>query len=1147
MLLVIKLLGSVQVLHADAPLKFATDHTRALLAYLVVESEIPHSRSKLAALLWPDEREAVARHNLRQALSFLKKALNNVPQRDQILSITTAEVQWTNKDVVVDLHEFFHLREWCQKHTHTEIQTCEACIERVVQAVSLYRGEFMDSFAIKKSQSFEEWMVVVREQAHRQAMEMLGMLAQHFMTKGAYVEAQNYASRRVGLEPWQEDTHRQLMQAYAAQGQTSAAVRQYERCRDVLAKELGTTPSAETTQLYELVLLKHSASTMATGAGAAANSARSATLADPVAVTKRLHNLPTYLPPMIGRSQQLQNVLNMLADPTHRMITLVGMGGIGKTRLALGLMAHLVANAPATFPHGIWFVSLTSITVAAGELAKTVAEAIGNTLNIYAQSQADWQAVVFNHLAQRRIALVLDNAEHLLQPEASANALTDFLLALLQAAPSLTLLITSRVPLQLMAEQVVRLEGLPIPFQGGIGNKDVKDVVDPDTSVGLFGQHAQRILPRFQLTNENLPIIVEICALLGGIPLALELAAALVAHFTPDELLAAIRQNLAVLVSTRRDMDARHRRFAAVLESSWQLLSEHEARVLMQCALFSGPFSRAAAQAVTGATPLDLTGLLDKSLLQQGEVGIYDLHELLRQFAKQKLAQLEPSAMRALQRRYVEHYLGLVTTSNAALRQRGAQAAVEQLHQAGENCRRAWELALEHHWFEPMQAAIEGLERYWELTGGHHDGEKLLVPAIAALEASRQSGASHHDLRILTRFRLSYSLCLLGQDRDEACHVELEKTMVLAQAIGDDTCLALALAFLSAALSRQNRHSEAYLVAKRAYEYEVWDAQIQALITLSNHQPNVQTHIATVIQALQIAQQHDDPYLILMCTNHIAGSYENEGYFAASLPYRAQGLQLAYEFNAYQIAEAEYCYGLVHAHLGVYDVALKQFERALLMAQEHGFDGIERRSLNRFARTYYLIGQLDSAYDYSRQVQAKSRQDPEPHHFFYFTYAQILVGLTRWHEAESVLQTLLNRKRKVDPALNPTLLPELAELARLALWQNNPEQALRYVEDILEIERLHPRIYMPELYFDIFAVDVACYEVLHMLGDARANPMLATSHQRLNAQLAQIADPEIRQSYLERVPANRALHQAYLRTFPADAALTVGDSLPTAM
>ena len=1124
MLFVIKLLGCFQASYDDVPLKFATDHARALLAYLSVEANTPHSRSKLAALLWPDERESVARHNLRQALSFLKKALHTVPQRDQILIVTSTSVQWINQNVLVDLHHFYHLRDLCHRHPHvdTDIHHCEICLSHLSEAATLYQGEFMDGFALKRGQPFEEWAVLIREQAHSQVLEMLAALTASCMSRGAYDEAQRYAVRHVTLEPWQEDAHRQLMRAYAAQGQTSAALRQYERCRDVLSTELGVSPSAETTRLYEFIRSGQPVS------GLAGSTPRPASpSAESTRLPKRWHNLPTYLAPLIGRTQQLQQLRSLLSDPTHRLVTIVGMGGIGKTRLALGLMAQLVAESPQTFTHGVWFVPLVSVTASATELPTALAGAIIHTLGIQLHGQADLPTILHQHLAERYMMLILDNTEHLLQPEDSATALAEFLLTLLQIAPKLTLLLTSRTPVQLLAEQVFHLQGLSIPAKSI--NWD-KNVFTHDTSVHLFAQHAQRTFPSFQLTDENLRVITEVCALLGGVPLAIELAASLVTHFTPPELLLAIRQNLTVLTSTRRDIDARHRRFTTVLDSSWQLLSEHEAYVLTQCALFIGPFSRAAAQAVTEATPIELSGLLDKSLLQQGAVGIYSLHELLRQFAKQKLMQLDQLTMEALHARYVKYYLGLIASHNTLLRQRSAQMAVEQLHLTGENCRHAWEIALEYRWFEPLQAAIDALERYWDLTGRHHEGTKILITTIAALEPIANEPATRRQAQgILARLWLAYAQCLLGQEQFQASISALETAISLAKDINDNVCHARALALCSAGLSQQNRHSEAYHVAKRAYEYDVWDAQIHALITLSNHEPNVQGHIATVVQALQIAQQHDDPYLILLCTNQIAGSYENEGYFVASLPYRAQALQLAYDFNAYQIGEAEYCFGLVHAHLGLYDIAIKQFERTLSIAHEYGFDWMERRALNRCARTYYLMRQLDTAYRYSQQVQAKCRQDPEPPHFFDFTYAQILVGLARWHEAETILQQLLNRKRKVGPTLNPTLLPELAELARLALWQNNQTQALRYVEDILEIVRLHPRIFMPELYFDAFATDVACCEVLHALRDPRVKDVLAASHHRLSAQLAQIADPALRQSYMDNVPANRELRQLYLR------------------
>ncbi len=1121
MSLVLKLFGAVQVTWNDAPLKFATEHARALLAYLAVEANVVHQRTILATLLWPEENEVTARHNLRQALFFLKKALGVVPERDALLHITPTTICWKSQGVDVDLRAFQTLWRLSQSHSHANLQQCALCIDHFVQAMALYQGEFLHGLLLKNSQSFEEWMLLLREQSHRQVMAMLGTLTAYYVALDDYAQVQQYATRLTVLEPWHEEGHRQLMLALAAQGQQSAALRQYESCRRTLQQELGVPPSAQTTQIYEQIR----AGNLPPIAPTAGSDRSPAVVESP----KRLHNLPVNLAPLVGRSQQLEQLRTLLRSPSQRLLTIAGMGGMGKSRLALALLEQLVAESPLPFAHGVWFVSLIGVATSADNLPNALAGATLKALGMTTPTQEDLQSALFHQLAQRQVLLVFDNFEHLLLEDACATAATEFMLALLQAAPSATLVVTSRLPLQLLAEFVIRLEGLPVP-SSSTPMTDKLDAANYE-SVRLFVYHAQRTLPDFTLSDDNLSVVINLCRALSGMPLAIELAAALAPHFTPSEIGAAIRKNLALLVSTRRDMDARHRQFSAVLQSSWQLLSKGERQVLAQCSIFVGHFSRTAAQAVAGATISDLASLIDKSLIQQPGVGSYQLHDLLRQFANQQLTTLEAHHNELLRARYVEYYLGFVADCNPHLRQRDAQATIAQLRQASENCRRAWEIALEARWAEPMSAAIAGWLRYWEITGGYREGEALLAAALAVLEPALKPGfnapmKAQPWQRLLSQLWLAYAHCLYGQERIQASMAAAEKAIALANV--EDACYALGLALLANGLSRQSRHAEARPFAERAFQSGVWEAQIPALITLASCEPNVQAAVAVIAQALNIAQQQDDPYLTLMCTQEMAGSYENEGYYADSLPYRGQALQLAYAIqDAYHIGETHYCYGLIHAHLGLLEIAIEHFERALLIAQQQSVAWLERRALNRLARSHYCLGKLDTAYSFSLQVQKMSRREEAHYAFFEFTYAQILIGLTRWREAECIYQQVLTRKRTDAAVVTPVWLPELAELARLALPQGQPQRALAYVEEILELMRTHPRIAMPNLYFNAYAIDVACYEVLHALHDSRAQHLLETNYQRLCTQLEQIADSELRRSYLNNVAANRELHQAY--------------------
>ena len=259
--LTIRLLGPFHVTLDGEPItNFESNKVRALLACLAMEPHHPHSRETLAGLLWPDHPERTARHNLRQALSNLRQAIGDRAasgDRDvdpPFLCITRGTVQLNpDSDYQLDASQFDALVTTSEAHAHTRLETCKPCIRRLEQTVELYRGEFLAGLYVGDSLSFEEWALLRRERFHRLALDNLYHLANHYERCRDYNRARRYARRQVELEPWREEAHRQLMRLLARSGQRSAALAQYERCRRILAEELGIEPGEETRALYERI------------------------------------------------------------------------------------------------------------------------------------------------------------------------------------------------------------------------------------------------------------------------------------------------------------------------------------------------------------------------------------------------------------------------------------------------------------------------------------------------------------------------------------------------------------------------------------------------------------------------------------------------------------------------------------------------------------------------------------------------------------------------------------------------------------------------------------------------------------------------------------------------------------------------------
>lgn len=253
----IHLLGSFQATLDGAPLDgIRSDKTRALLAFLAVETGRAHNRGALSALLWGESSEQAARASLRSSLSNLRQCLiRRLTANDDppILDITRHSVRFdVDSDVCrIDVAEFEALMDACHTHSHQTLAHCPACIARLERAVELYQGDFLSGMTLADSPAFDEWRVIQQERYHQQMLIALEALAAHYVATGNLAQAQRVIRRQLALEPWREEAHRQLMHVLALDGQRSAALAQYEICRRLLADELGVEPTSGTQALYE--------------------------------------------------------------------------------------------------------------------------------------------------------------------------------------------------------------------------------------------------------------------------------------------------------------------------------------------------------------------------------------------------------------------------------------------------------------------------------------------------------------------------------------------------------------------------------------------------------------------------------------------------------------------------------------------------------------------------------------------------------------------------------------------------------------------------------------------------------------------------------------------------------------------------------
>ncbi len=602
-----QLLGTPLLHLAENPIgRFRSAKSLALLAYLLIERQEPHSRTSLMALLWPEFPESKARQNLSQTLTRLRDGLGKTVMAELIG--TNRQEVWVRHTAVfnLDYHTFHQLLAEVRQHPHEQTATCPPCQEKLAQAVALVRGELLQGLEIDDSYPFEEWLLLARERLHELLLEALADLVEGELVGQAYDTAVVYARRQISLEPWRESAHRQLMQALALSGQRSAALAQYETCRRLLAEELGVEPTQRTQQLVTAVrqgTLRPQPSNLPT--------------TNPIA-----HNLLHTLTPFVGRESELADLLACFTSEETRLVTLTGPGGMGKTRLTQEVGRQLLANPPPAWQlEGVWFVSLVGLTAPAD-----VPVAIANTLGLGLPPQESADTAVITHLRPRHLFLILDNIETVLESRT-------WLMTLLQAAGGVRLLVTSRERLRLLGEQHFPLRGLSVPSEGSSHGQ----ALDYEASK-LFLDRAHRLHLSFRITAENWSSIIQICRLTGGLPLGLELAATLLDDWGVGQIAAQIEADTAVLAADYPDIAPHQRSIQLVFQRSWERLTPAEQIVLSRLTLFASEhFSHEAALQVTLADWRQLAALTRKSLIRLDGERRYMMHPLYKALAAQQL------------------------------------------------------------------------------------------------------------------------------------------------------------------------------------------------------------------------------------------------------------------------------------------------------------------------------------------------------------------------------------------------------------------------------------------------------------------------------------------------------------------------------
>lgn len=486
-----------------------------------------------------------------------------------------------------------------------------------------------------------------------------------------------------------------------------------------------------------------------------------------------LHNLPMQLSSFVGRSVEIAEIAELLTKSNCRLLTLVGFGGIGKTRLAVEVATKLEQS----FSDGIYFVALHSITN-----ADNIVSSIAASISLKFVNNTDLFGQLCNHLRDKQVLLIMDNFEHLLE---SANTVA----LLLKSAIRLKILITSREALRLREEWLYHVEGLSYPADDNV-------TPNSDDAIMLFAEHAGRVRRDFSLPDEYARV-ADICQLLEGIPLAIELAASWCRRLPCHEIVRELQRNLDILQTDLLNMPDRHRNMRTVFDHSWSLLTDNEQTALMGLTVFQGGFQRDAAEQIVGASRNMLVRLIDKSLLQVSSSGRYQMHELMRQYVSERLDEI--SAMKTMiYDQHCAYFCNLMDVPVGDFLGNGNITTLQKFDDEIDNMRLAWYWAIKRQRVSDLYRATNGIYWYTWVRNWHEEGSIALGQAVTMIQELEPS----YDNQITLCHVINHNACMniwLGPEARALARESAQKSLTILRSLESPMQLAVALGVLGEA------------------------------------------------------------------------------------------------------------------------------------------------------------------------------------------------------------------------------------------------------------------------------------------------------------------------------------------------------------
>lgn len=975
-MLEISLLGQFDVKLNGQTIVLPTRPSKLLLAYLALNAGKDIPRTQLGGILWPESLESTARKNLRNTVWRLRKAVGD--------------------EYVLSDRETVAFNDTAPHHLDVALLAKKEeprGTEELIQIVSAYKGELLPGF-------YEDWVLLERDNLRAKFDGRIQKLMEDLIDLERWPEVISWAEQWISMGSVPEPAYRALMIAHTRQGDLAGMATAYQRCVQALKNELGVQPSAETEMLYQELSSKQTP-----------EEKPPASQSDPKTIREELQaKLPIPTTPFIGREQELNDLSQLLIDaPDNNLVTLVGPGGIGKSRLALEA-ATTVAD---DFRDGVFFIPLAPL-----EDPEHIITTIAEIIELRFYSSGNPRQMLIDYLSRKNMLLVLDNFEHIM---VGAELVAD----ILRNASGVKILTTSRERLHLINEAIYVLGGLKYPEGSLLDYEFVVQELASYGSMKLLAHHARLVRPDLGIDDDQIMEMARLCRLVQGMPLAIILAASWLDLLSFQDAYDEIAHSLDFLESQMLDVPERQRSVRAAFDHSWKMLSIDDQQAFSRLSVFRGGFTRQAAQTITGASLKTLRKLVDKSLISSLRPNRFEIHELLRQYAEEKLD--ASGISEKIRQSHMTYYLNAVAQREADLKGKRQLEALEEIEVDLENVRVAWNWAVYTQSTEKIDETLEGLCLFFKTRSRQREGHDFFQMA------TEQLNLEDSELllgRLLARKSFFMARFATGE---ESGLDDLEKSLSIAnqhENLAEIAFTQLALGYYQAfvlghnyAIALEHFQKSYALYQKLGDRYYCAKALHRIGYCYGNSEGH-EKYMKYTREAMELAREIGDKFDLAVALGNLASGGFARGEYDDGESYLQESLILAEELgDRVSLAHSTMQDGIYHFLHGKIEEAKLLAEKGLMIASDLNFSVTTAYSLAVIGLCEAITGAYGKAVD----LAIRSEEIPSnPFGGFLARWAQTIAycGIGELEQAkrngEKVLQITLEFNW---PAMITWLLP----------------------------------------------------------------------------------------------------------------------------